>query len=43
MLKLDPIDSEKLAFTLSWTVRQSGLKLADITEQLDERYSIQPS
>jgi len=41
MLELDPSDPKKLAFTLSWAVRQSGLKHCDITEQLDQRYGVQ--
>ena len=41
MLELDPSDPDKLSFALGWAVRQSGLKLGDITEQLDERYGVQ--
>lgn len=41
LLELDPSDPKQLVFTLSWAVKNSGLKLADITKQLDERYGVQ--
>jgi hypothetical protein len=43
VIELDPTDPDKLSFALSWAVRKSGLKLADITQQLDERYGVQIS
>ena len=41
MLELDPNDPKKIAFTLSWAVKQSGLNLTEIAEQLDEKYGVQ--
>ena len=43
MLQLDPRDPKKIAFALSWAVRQSGLSLNEISERLKQKYGVKLS
>ena len=40
MLQFDPNDPEELAFTLSKTVKKSGLTLAQIAQRLEQEYGV---
>jgi len=40
MIELTPHDRKRLAFELSWAVRNSGMTLNEICEQLEARYAV---
>lgn len=40
MLRLDPSDTEDIAYALGWAVKKSGLTLAEISQQLADQYDV---
>lgn len=43
MIELDPSDPEELAYAISKAVKKSGFSLAEISQQLADRYGVEIS